>query len=197
MVGTQFAPGITFMNRVECGLPATVFQNDGVRRRPALRLPVNTLTWHYVGSPSPVFTKDIPAVIQAMQSLQANAVAEGKSNEYNYVIFALDDGTAVIAEYAGSFLAAHCKGSNGKSIGCLFYLGATAVNAQGQPLGFQPMPDPMVPAYRFLRDRILRPFGVCTPDVVERFHKEMPRASTPCPGESVTGRREEFLVPHA
>ena len=24
MVGTQFAPGITFLNRVECGLPATV-----------------------------------------------------------------------------------------------------------------------------------------------------------------------------
>ena len=196
MVGTQFAPGITFMNRVECGLPATVFNNDGVRRRPALQVPVKTLTWHYVGSSSPVFTKDIPAVVTAMKNLQANAVAMKKSNEYNYVIFALDDGTAVIAEYAGSFLAAHCTGSNTKSVGCLFYLGATSVNAQGHPLGFQPMPDAMVPAYRFLRDRILRPFGVCNADTVETFHHDMPGANTPCPGDSVIGRRAEILVAH-
>jgi hypothetical protein len=120
----------------------------------------------------------------------------GKSNEYNYVIFALEDGTGVIADYAGPFLAAHCKGSNQKSVGCLFYLGATSVNSQGHPLGFQPMPDPMLNAYRFLRDRILRPFGVCTTSTVETFHKDMPHAATPCPGASVIGRRAELLLPN-
>jgi hypothetical protein len=197
MVGTMMTDGVMFMNRVECGLPATVFQNDGNRRRPALRVPVPTLTWHYTGNFSPVFTKDVAAVVAAMKRLQRDALASGKSNEYNYVIFALADGTGVIAQYAGVFLAAHTKGNNPTSIGCQFHLGATAVDSHKQPLGYQPMPDAMVAAYRFLRDRILRPFGVINAATAETFHKDMPKAKTVCPGDSVVGRRAEMLLPHA
>ena len=197
MVGTLFAPGITFMNRVECGLPATVFQTDGVRRRPALRKPAKTLTWHYTGNPRPVFTKDIPAVVATMKALERSAIKQGKSNEYNCVIFALADGMAVIAEYAGNFLAAHSKGNNQTSIGIQFNLAASAVDSHGRPLGFQPMPDAMVTGYRFLRDKILRPFGNIDAKTAETFHKDMPGASTACPGDSVIGRRAEMLLPFA
>jgi hypothetical protein len=194
MPGTQVAPGVIFVKRTEFGFPATVFKTGGVIPRPALELPAASVAWHYTGNLSPLSTADMAAVVQAMKNLESQAIANDKSNEYNYAIFALADGTGVIAEYAGRFMAAHSTGNNHNSIGCLFYLGCTRADAQGHPLAFQAMPDPMVRAYRVLRDVVLTGQRMIDAHTAQVFHKNLPGASTVCPGDGVASRRSDLLA---
>lgn len=197
MAGTQVAPGVVWMSRTEFGFPATVFSTDGHTHRPKLNVPTRWLTLHYTGSPRAKTTKTVNDVIAEMQAIERNAIAEGKSNEYNYAIFALSDGRAVIAEYAGTFRAAHSEGENADAVGVLFNLGCTKVNAAGFGLEFQAVPDAMIRAYRFLRDEVLRKFAVTNLNTLEVLHKDMPDASTQCPGDSVVNRMADLLAGNA
>jgi hypothetical protein len=184
------------MDRTEVGLPATVFSTDGKSHRPKLEVPCRWITLHYTGAPRPKTTAARATVITEMQAIESNAVAQGKSNEYNYVIFAIDEG-AVIVEYAGAFRAAHSEGENGQAVGVLFNLGCTKTNAKGHGVEFQSMPDSMVHAYRYLRDQVLRTFALTGLNTLEVFHRDMPDASTQCPGDSVLGRRADLLASSA
>lgn len=192
MAGNDVADGIVWMNRTEVGLPATVFSTDGHTHRPKLAVPCRWITLHYTGAPTPRSTSTRADVVAQMQALEANAINAGKSNEYNYVIFGIDEG-AVIVEYAGAFRAAHSEGENDQSVGVMFNLGCTKVDAAGKGLEFQSMPDSMVNAYRYLRDEVLRKFAITNLNTLEVLHQEMPDASTQCPGDSVIGRRAELL----
>ena len=86
MPGSEIAPGVLMVSRTEFGFPATVFSTDGRTHRPKLNVPTRWITLHYTGSPRPVRTNTLDDVIVAMQALERNAAAEGKSIEYQYVI---------------------------------------------------------------------------------------------------------------
>ncbi len=104
------------------------------------------------------------------------------------MIYALADGRGVIGEYAGAFRAAHSGGENDDAVGVQFHLGCTEVDADGQPVSFQAMPDAMVTAYRVLRDEVLHKFAITNLNTLEVTHQDMPDAATACPGASVIDR---------
>jgi hypothetical protein len=176
----------------------TPTSNAGVPR-PRLRMPVPTITRHYTGSPPSARARTWSAQ-DYMPDFQRIALAAGKSYEYNYVIPPRADGSAQVWEYAGSYTAAHSAGENDISIGVLFAVGVAnhpsyPTYDPTKPTIWEPITDPMVEAYRWLRDRLLTESGSVLPDVAEIEHRAMPGAATICPGRSVIGRAADLLAP--
>jgi len=173
------------LSRADWGAPPVVYDNDGVTPRPALAKPSKWLTVHYTGNGVPLITADRAAVIAAQQGLERFAVGAGKSNEYNYCLYSAA-GVGYVVDYAGTYQAAHSGGENAKAVGVLFWVGVD-----------QAVPDPMVAAYRWLRDTILYPGGMCAPGSTSQLpHKDMPDAATPCPGP-VLWRWDDLLEPYS
>jgi hypothetical protein len=123
-------------------------------------------------------------VIAAQQALERYAAGAGKPNEYNWCLY--DASTvAHVVEYAGPMQAAHSAGENAHAVGVLFYVGVGQ-----QPTG------PMIAAYRWLRDTVLRDVGLYVPgSTVQTPHCDMPDAATPCPGP-VLDHWDELLMPY-
>jgi hypothetical protein len=169
--------------------------------RPKLALPVPTITRHYTGSPVSRKASEWPAK-EWMPWFQSVALASGKSYEYNYVIPPRADGTAQIWEYAGTYQAAHSAGENHIAVGVLFAIGVNNHPSYQsydptRPTQWEPLTDPMVEAYRYLRDEILSRQGIIHPVyVAEVEHQNMPGAATACPGMEVIGRRIDLNQPY-
>lgn len=135
-----------------------------------------------------------------MPWFQQVALAAGKSYEYNYVIPPRDDGSAQVWEYAGTYQAAHSAGENDVAIGVLFAIGvhnhpSYANYDKTRPTVWEELTDPMVEAYRWLRDRLLFDAGYVLPTVAQIEHRAMPGAATACPGNSVIARAADLLEP--
>lgn len=177
----------------------TPTSNSGTPR-PRLRVPVPTITRHYTGSPPSARARSWPAQ-DFMPWFQQVALASGKSYEYNYVIPPRADGSAQVWEYAGTHQAAHSAGENDAAIGVLFAIGVTnhpsyANYDRTRPTVWEECTDPMVAAYRWLRDRLLFDAGFVGDRVLELEHRHMPGAATACPGNSVTARAGDLSAPH-
>jgi hypothetical protein len=163
---------VVYRDRSYSNLPAP-HNNDGVTPRPLLAPLRPTVTLHYPGSPVGVsyagdtMRGDVKKKAY-ISAVQRNAVAQGKSYEYNYFIFT--DGE--IWEYAGDYLAAHSAGENTVSYGVQF------VNGQDDLCT-----DAQVAAFHWLRDIHLAARGRITGDCACTPHRDMPSASTACPGD--------------
>ena len=160
------------VTRTESGLPAVVYNNDGITRRPALALPTPFLTYHYTGVPVAYANSDVSAIIR---SIHINHMA----NEYNYVIGQKDDD--LIHEFAGLYRGAHSGGENSISIGVLF------LNGTGEPLT-----PAQIEKFIWLRRR-LATFGVTV--ATPTPHLEMPGAATACPGSHILSLRTVLEAP--
>jgi hypothetical protein len=178
----------------------TPTSNSGTPR-PRLRVPVPTITRHYTGSPPSVKASTWTAK-EWMPWFQSVALASGKSYEYNYVIPPRADGSSQVWEYAGSYQAAHSAGENDVAVGVLFAIGVAnhpsyASYDPTKPTVWEPLTDPMVHAYRWLRDEYLARQGIIHPVyVAEVEHRNMPGAATACPGVSVIARAADLTASH-
>jgi hypothetical protein len=163
----------TWLSRTDVGLPRIVYNNDGVTPRRPLR-PLNGLVVvHYTG-----MALDFAAGARAwVPKIESAAKRLGKSNEYNYVI----DEYGTIADYAGVFQGAHCRGHN-DAYGVLF------LNAIGDPLT-----DAQVDSFRFWLST-LKAFGFIAPGAWVLPHRTL--AATACPGDRIMARFTELDRPH-
>lgn len=180
----------------------TPTNNDG-SPRPKLAPLRPEMTRHYTGAPTSTKASTWTAQ-QWMPLLQSIAVSRTKpaSFEYNYVIPPRADGSSQIWEYAGTWQAAHSAGENDVSIGVLFAIGVNNHPSYSnydptRPTQWEPLTDPMVEAYRYLRDEVLIRQGIVIPAVEEIDHKNMPGAATACPGVSVVDRHADLSKPWA
>jgi hypothetical protein len=169
--------------------------------RPKLAVPVPTITRHYTGSPVSRKASEWPAK-EWMPWFQSVALASDKSYEYNYVIPPRADGTAQIWEYAGTYQAAHSAGENHIAVGVLFAIGVNNHPSYynydpAKPTQWEQLTDPMVEAYRYLRDEVLIRQGIVAPTVEEIEHRHMPGAATACPGVEVIARDYDLSQPFA
>lgn len=178
--------------------PAPPTSNSGVTR-PKLARPVPTITRHYTGSPPDAKVRFWEPG-DWMTWFQTVAVNAGKSFEYNYVIPPRTDGVAQVWEYAGDYQAAHSSGENDVSIGVLFAIGVTNHPSYGnynpaKTTVWEPITDPMIDAYRWLRDIHLKGAGIVAATVAEVEHRNMPGANTACPGNQVIAADVELRLP--
>lgn len=153
--------------RTELGLPPRVTNVDRVTSRPRLARNLNQTIIHYTGVNRRYKNADLAQSVQAIHRWRAN--------EYNYVIH--QDGR--VAEFAGEFQAAHCKGRNQSAYGVLF------LNGIGEPAT-----DAQVASFRWLMD-VLRWVGAVSPNVWIVPHKWV--AATSCPGD-VMDRYDELVA---
>ena len=162
------------VTRRQSGIPTTVTNSNG-SRRPALATGLRTLTVHYTGASGALAGND---PLAAFKSLHQFAINERKPYEYNYVI--TWDGQ--VFEFAGLFQAAHSASENLTSIGVQFH------NAVGEPLL-----DAQLVSFLALRRHLVEIGALSAGHVVVK-HREMPGASTPCPGEAIERRWDECTV---
>ena len=157
------------------------WRSDSVTRRPPILRPVSMLMVHYAGSPDAgapgnQFVSMDP--LAYMRGMFRWAFANGKGDEYNYVI-AGPKGTCY--EWAGTGQAAHCTNWNGRSIGVQFGL-----DYDDEP--------PLEYAVRLLElRRLLVDAGVLTPDHAVDPHGD--HFATGCPGKPVRSRWPLYDVP--
>lgn len=163
--------------RTEIGLSAQVLNSHGNPRPRLADCPY--LVVHYTGVRLHYPDRDVPATIRQLEAWTALRFIP---NEYNYVIGQPDDDN--VYEYAGPYQAAHCKGHNHHSIGVLMLNGID-----------EELSDTQIDKLRWLRDYVLKGYGVVRLDVDQRPHREMPGAATACPGESIMSRWPELLTP--
>jgi hypothetical protein len=168
--------GYRIVPRIEAGLPVEVRTSSG-----GLRPPLSNERWttaHYTGNNIDYTGKDAAEIARQIQRV----FSASKPFEYNYVIGQEDDDR--IIEFAGKFQAAHSGGENGDSFGVLFLLGVG-----------EEITDLMIDKWRWLRD-VLIADGSLSPNVEQLQHRQMPKAATACPGESIIRRWPEFLLPY-
>lgn len=137
------------------------------------------LTVHHGGAGTWLDPNDTPTELRAVQAFAAGP-SKRTPWEYNYVV----DGQGEIWTYAGEYQAAHSSGENEIAIGVLLL-----INAEVE----QPT-EPMIDAFRFLRYTLVE--GGLLSDVhMLRQHRQMPGASTACPGKNVVARWADFSAP--
>jgi hypothetical protein len=146
----------TIIPRTELGLPARVTSANRVTPRRPLARNLGMVIVHHTGNNRSYATADLARSIQSINRWMAN--------EYNYVIHA--DGR--IAEFAGAFEAAHCRGRNATSYGVLFLNGVN-----------DPCTDAQVASFRWLVD-VLKFVQAIAPGAVVVQHGKV--AATACPG---------------
>lgn len=159
--------------------PGQAVLTSGGNPRPRLPKGIGLFAVHYTGV-SRQYMREAD-VTRGMLGIQEYAAGAGKPWEYNYMIG--HDGR--IQEYAGVYQAAHSRGNNGSSYGCLLLLG----------IGEVP-PDAVIDAIADLR-RELVANGDLAADHEVRPHHHMPGASTSCPGAAILSRWHEIDVPLA
>jgi hypothetical protein len=169
------------VTRTEIGLDPVVRNANGTPR-PAL-VGERWTTWHWPGTAVRYKTVDVSEFIRNLDKVMW---ANGKPNEYNYVLGPQDDG--LVHEYAGGYAGAHSEGENHDSVGCLILIGMS-----------ESITDAQVVKYQWLRDRVLIPYGILRTEPEERPHLAMPGARTQCPGPTVIGAaprlREPYIEP--
>lgn len=157
--------------------PGAIPKNTNGTTRPLLAKPLHILTVHHTGAGRFMDRGDTPAELRAIQNYAAGA---GKPWEYNYVL----DSAGESWEYAGAYQAAHSAGENHTAIGVLL-LGNFTVET---------LTPEMVKGFRWLR-WVLTSFGHLAPTAWVIPHKDMPGASTVCPGPNVLSQWSSLLVP--
>jgi hypothetical protein len=158
---------VRLVSRTEIGLDPVVRNSNGTPR-PVL-VGERWITHHWPGVDVRYATVDVTKFVRNLEAVMA---ARGKPNEYNYVIGPQDDG--LVHEYAGGYAGAHSAGENLDSVGCLFLVG----------IG-ESITDAQIVKYQWLRDRVLKPYGIVRSWPEETPHGDMPGANSQCPGPTV------------
>ena len=166
LLGDRFIPRSAIWGDVP------VLSSEGVPR-PPLNRPAEWLTVHYTGNDVRYAGRDQIAELKHLQDVMAAT----KPWEYNFVFF--HDGR--VAEYAGFFRAAHSEDENDLALGCLFLNGID-----------EPLTDAQVDAFRRFRQDLRRDGDlVDVPRITP--HKDMPDASTACPGAHILARWDDLV----
>lgn len=153
--------------------------NDG-SPRPLLAPNRPYYTIHYTGA-NAVFADfdDSAAEIRGIETYASSSVKRTPW-EYNWPI----DTQGRVWTYAGEYQAAHSAGENSLSHGVILLLG----NGEAPT-------DAMIDATRRLRHELVQE-NYLAPDHQMLQHRQMPGASTSCPGDKVIARWNEFTAPY-
>lgn len=185
--------------------PAAPTNNNGTTRPKLARPVTGGIAVHYTGSPVRAKGSTDPCEVY-MPWLQALAVAnpdpaKRKSFEYNYVIPPRVDGSAQVWEYAGDYMAAHAGSINNPYwVAVQFAIGVNNHPSYSnydplKPTFWQPLEQPQIDAFRWLRDTVLIPSGLVAANPAISEHRNLPTAATTCPGEWVRAHWHDLLQP--